>query len=323
LVDIVERREHGGRWWGRTPDGAWFRWSASTNGWEGPAAPPWPEPPPHPNEDAIVAAAMAGGDPPEGVPPPTNRVDAWWNQHFPPFSIRRLLFGLVALPLIGGLLELLWMAMGRGPSLSRYLFVCIAGGGVLATAWLPGMREMAERLQASGALDTRSPWPWRRTRNASPPPPLPPLRTSFKRDCLVALPFTSVMMLVISATVMGLEDTFSLAGLLTNAVAALLSALLIAFRTSVWSIVFVSIVGGLLGGFAVVLLSLMSFSDPSLGGFLVGWAFGTVTAFLFLYPMWRTARNLEARGFRFPMWIMMGGSVLLVTGAALVFLAER
>ena len=324
-VDIVERREHGGTWWGRTSDGAWFRWSATANAWEGPAAPPWPVPPqtpPHPHEEAIVAAAIAAAGPPDGVSRPMNRVDAWWNRHFPPFSIRRLLFGIAALPLIGALQELLWMAMGRDLSLPRYLFVCVAGAGLLASAWLPGMRETAERLRASGAIDTRSPWPWHR-RNASAPTPLPQLRASLKRDFLVALPFTSVMMLVISATVMGLEDTFSPSGLLTNSVAALLSTSLIAFRRSVWSIVLVSIAGGLLGGFAVVLLSIMSFSAPGVGWFLIGWAFGAVMVFVFLYPMWRTVRDLEARGFRFPMWIVMGGSVLLVTGGALVFLAQR
>jgi hypothetical protein len=48
-----------------------------------------------------------------------------------------------------------------------------------------------------------------------------------------------------------------------------------------------------------------------------------VIVFLYAYPLWRGVRDMEARGFRLPMWIVMGCSVLLVSGAALVFLAER
>ena len=111
-----------------------------------------------PEEEAIVAAAMATTAPPEG--PPMNRVDAWWNRTFPPFSKKRLVFGLAALPLVGALQELVIWGVGWKPSLPRYLFVCIAGGLMLSTAFLPGMREMAERLQRANGQ--RSPWTWRR-----------------------------------------------------------------------------------------------------------------------------------------------------------------
>jgi hypothetical protein len=322
-MEIVERREHGGTWWGRDPAGAWHRWNAASNGWDGPLAPPWPpSEQPHPEEASIVARALAtGGDPP---PPPMNRVDAWWNRHFPPFSIRRLVFGLVALPVIAALTELLWVAAGRGFSLPRYLFVCIAGGALLATTQLPGMREMAERLQANGALDARSPWPWsKRTEPRPPLPPLPPLRETFRREFVIGLPFAAAILLVMSLTVGGLDETFSPAGLATIALGTLATAALIAMRRSVWSLVVVSLLGGVLGGFAVVLLGLMTWSDPGLGAFSIGWGLGSVMLFLFAYPMWRRARDLEARGLRLPMWLVMGGSVLLVAGAALVFVAER
>ncbi|HUF60425.1 MAG TPA: hypothetical protein VMR89_13250 [Actinomycetota bacterium] len=322
-MKIVERREHGGIWWGRTPDGAWFRWSAAVNSWEGPLAPPWPEPPRHPNEEAIVAAAIAAGGPSEEVfALPMNRVDAWWNRHFPPFSIRRLVFGLVSLPVIGAVVELLWVLGGREASLPRYLFVCVAGGVLLATAWLPGMRDVAERMQASGAFESRSPWPWRR-RPMAPPPPLPPLRTTFRRDFLVALPFTLVIVLVMTATVTGIRGSFTPGALLNIAVAAVLSALLVGLRTSIWGLVLFSIAGGLLGGLAMALLSMMTFNEPGLGEVMFGWAIGSVILFLYAYPLWRGVRDMEARGFRLPMWIVMGCSVLLVSGAALVFLAER
>lgn len=72
----------------------------------------------------------------------------------------------------------------------------------------------------------------------------------------------------------------------------------------------------------MVFLSAMTLSDPG-GDFLVGWGLGSVLLFVYAYPMWRFVRNLEARGFRLPMWLVMGGSVLLVVGSALVFVAER
>jgi len=253
-----------------------------------------------------------------------NRVDAWWNRHFPPSSTRRLVFGLVALPVTAALTELLWAAAGRGLSLPRYLFVCIAGGALLATTHLPGMREMAERLQANGALDLRPPWRWtRRTEPPPPPPPLSPLRETFRREFVIGLPFAAAILLVMSLTVGGPDDTFSPAGLATVAFGTVATAALVAMRRTVWGLVVFSLVGGVLGGFAMVLVSLMTWSDPGLGQFLIGWGLGSVMLFLFAYPMWRRARDLEARGLRLPMWLLMSGSFLLVSGAALVFLAER
>jgi len=284
-------------------------------------APPWPEPARHPNEDAIVAAAMATAAPPDDVPAPLmNRVDAWWSAKFPPFSTRRLVFGLAALPVIGALQELLlFPAIGWRSSLPRFLFVCIAGGAMLAVAWLPGMREMAERL--AKARGTRSPWRWSREPTTDPPPP--PIETNFRHDFLVALPFAFVIMLVISATVAGLGNTFAPTALVTSTVGAVFTATLVALRTSVWGLVLFSIAGGVLGGFGLVVLSMMTFGQPSWAEFALGWVLGSGVVFAYGYPVWQGLRNLEARGFRLPMWIVMGGSVILVTGAALVFVAER
>ncbi len=319
---IVERREHGGTWWGRTSDDAWFRWNSSSNAWEGPLAPPWPptEPAMTPEEEAaIVAAAMATTAGPEGSP--MNRGDRWWNRTFPPFSKKRLVFGLVMLPLLGGLQELVIWSVGWKPSLPRYLFVCIAGGVMLSVAFTPGMREMAERLQS--ARGSRSPWGWSRRWEPVPlEPSPPPPETNLRRDFLIALPFSLVIVLVMSLTVSGPSDTFAPSALLTNAIAALFTAALVALRTSVWGLALFSIAGGLLGGLFMVLLSAMTFSDPG-GDFLIGWAIGSVLLFLYAFPMWRWLRQLDARGFRLPMWLVMGGSVVLVSGSALVFVAEH
>jgi H+/Cl- antiporter ClcA len=320
-MKIVERREHLGGWWGRDAGGAWYRWNAASSGWDGPLAPPWPPDPPPltPEEEAIVAAAMATAAPPEGAP--MNRVDSWWNRTFPPFSRKRLVFGLAALPVVGALQELVIWGVGWKPSLPRYLFVCIAGGVMLGTAFLPGMREMAERLQR--ARGNRSSWPWQRQPASEPPePPLPPIETNFGRDFLVALPFAVVIIVVMSLTVSGPGGTFAPSALLTNAAAAVFTAALVALRTSVWGLALFSMAGGLLGGLIMLLLSAMTFSDPG-GDFLIGWAIGSVLLFLYAYPMWRGLRNLEARGFRLPMWLMMGGTVVLVSGSALMFVAEH
>lgn len=334
-MDIVERREHGGEWWGRDANGSWHRWNTASDDWDEPGVPPWPpSPAPHPDEVAIVAAAMAAGAATaraigEGPPDPAaadasapmNRIDTRWNREFPPFSKRRLVFGLVALPVIAALQELLFRAIGWRASLPRFLFVCVAGGVLLSIAFLPGMREMAERLQrAQGSR--RTPWPWQRRPPTDPAPPLPPLERRLGHDFLVALPFSITIMLVIGLTVSGPTDTFRPASLLTSGVAALFTAALIALRTSVWGLALFSIAGGLLGGLFLVVLSAMTFSDPS-GDFYLGWAIGSMLLFLYAYPMWRWLRDLEARGFRLPMWIVMGGSTLLVCGAALVFVAEH
>ena len=324
-MKIVERREHEKAWWGRTPDGAWFRWNTASVGWEGPFTPPWPvEPAPlTPEEEAIVAAALATAAPDgvAGTPsePPMNRVDTWWNRTFPPFSKKRLVFGLAVLPVFGAVQELVIQSVGWKPSLPRYLFVCIAGGILLSTAFLPGMREMAERLQRARGT-RRSPWSWRRA--PEPEPPLPPIERNIRHDFLVALPFSFALVLVMSLTVVGPGDTFSPVSLPTNVAAALFTAALVALRTSVWGLALFSIAGGLLGGLVMVILSAMTFSDPG-GDFVIGWAIGSVLLFLYAYPMWRGLRNLEARGFRLPMWIVMGGSVVLVSGSALMFVAEH
>jgi multisubunit Na+/H+ antiporter MnhB subunit len=322
-MGIVERREHEGAWWGRDASGVWYRWSTASGSWDGPLAPPWPpEPPPlTPEEEAIVAAALATTASPEG--PPMNRVDTWWNRTFPPFSKKRLVFGLAALPVVSALQELVIWVIGRRPSLPRYLFVCIAGGVMLSVAFLPGMRDIAERLAKARTSTNRSMWPWRRSGEAAPPPePVPQIERNFGRDFLIALPFAVVIILVMSLTVAGPGDTFAPRAILTNTLAALFTAALVALRTSVWGLALFSIAGGLLGGLFLVLLSAMTFSDPG-GDFLVGWAIGSVLLFLYAYPMWRWMRNLEARGFRLPMWIVMGGSVVLISGSALMFIAEH
>jgi hypothetical protein len=116
-MKIVERREHGGIWWGGTPDGSWFRWSTATTGWEGPLPPPWP----------VISAVMEPSD-----------------------------------------------------------------------VFTPGL-------------------------------------------------------------------------ILTDALAAVFTATLLALRTSVWGLALFSSVGGLLGGFAMVLVTVMTFSDPGGVDFLLGW----------------------------------------------------
>lgn len=131
-----------------------------------------------------------------------------------------------------------------------------------------------------------------------------------------------MVVLVFSLTVAGPRETFAPSALLTNALAVLVTAALVALRTSVFGLVLFSIAGGLLGGLFMVLLSAMTFSDPG-GDFLIGWAIGSVLFFLYAFPMWRWIRHLEARGFRLPMWLVMGGTVVLVSGSALMFIADH
>lgn len=305
-MKIVERREHDNAWWGRTPDNAWFRWSTASAGWEGPFDPPWaPSGAPDPTERP-GSAALAESVAPD---PPRNPVDAWWNRVFPPFSIRRLAFFLGVLPVMAGLQELIVGASGHDPSLSRFLFVCLAGGALLASAWLPGMRKYAEALRPS--------------RSAADLHDRDMPRTSFGKDLLVALPFAFLIVLIVHLVTVGPTETFTGPSLATVAVASTAASVMIALRSSVWSLVLFSAIGGVLGGLAVVFLSVMTFSGTGWVEFAVGWILGSILLFTYAYPVWGGLRNMEARGVRLPMWIVMGGSVIVVSGAALMFVFER
>jgi hypothetical protein len=309
-MKIVERREHDNEWWGRTPDGAWFRWSTTSAGWAGPFNPPWaPSSAPDPVESP-KPAAQGVPEFEESPPRPRNPVDAWWNRVFPPFSIRRLVFFLGALPVVAGLQELIVGASGRDPSLPRFLFVCLAGGGLLASAWLPGMRKYAQAVL-------------RRSRSTAESQNVEMPRTSFGKDLLVALPFAFLIVLIVHLVTIGPDETFTGPSLATVAVASTAASLMIALRSSVWSLVLFSVVGGVLGGLAVVFLSVMTFSGTGWVEFAVGWILGSILLFTYAYPVWRGLRNMEARGVRLPMWIVMGGSVIVVSGAALMFVFER
>jgi hypothetical protein len=308
-MKIVERREHDNAWWGRTPNGAWFRWSTASVRWEGPFDPPWPpsgEPAPR---DGSWLAEQTAPELDEPAARPSNPVDAWWNRVFPPFSIRRLAFFLGALPVVAGLQELILRASGRGPSLPRFLFVCLAGGLLLASAWLPGMRKYAKALMPSSSAAEMQ--------NADVP------RRSFRKDLLVALPFAFLIVLIVHLVSVGPSETFTGQSLMSVAVSSAAASVMIALRSSVWSLVLFSVVGGLLGGLAIVFLSLMTFSDTGWVEFAAGWVLGSILVFAYAYPCWRGLRDMEARGFRLPMWIVMGGSVVLVSGAALMFVFER
>lgn len=308
-MKIVERREHDNGWWGRTPDGAWFRWSTASAGWEGPFTPPWaPSGEPQPIERPRHAAQTAP-ESEESLPRPLNPVDVWWNRMFPPFSSRRLVFGLGALPVIAALQELVLGASGHDPSLPRFLFVCLAGGGLLATAWLPGMRKYALALRPS--------------RSTAETQDLDMPRTSFRKDLLVALPFAFLIVLIVHLVTAGPSETFTGPSLASVTVASTVASMMIALRSSTWSLVLFSVLGGVLGGFAVVFLSLMTFSGTGWVEFAGGWVLGSVVLFAYAYPVWRGLRNMEARGFRLPLWIVMGGSVILVSGASLMFVFER
>jgi hypothetical protein len=308
-MKIVERREHDNAWWGRTPDGAWFRWSTVSAGWEGPFTPPWaPSGVPDPVEPPKLAA-QAGPEFEESPPPLRNPVDVWWNRVFPPFSIRRLAFLLGVLPVMAGLQELIVGASGRDASPPRFLFVCLAGGALLASAWLPGMRKYAKALRPSRATAE--------VKDLNLP------RTSFGKDLFVALPFAFLIVLIVHLVTIGPSEAFTGQSLAAVAVASAAASVMIALRSSVWSLVLFSVVGGVLGGLAVVFLNLMTFSGTGWVEFAVGWILGSILLFTYAYPVWRGLRNMEARGVRLPMWIVMGGSVILVSGAALMFVFER
>jgi hypothetical protein len=299
-----ERREHDGTWWGRRQDGSWMRWNTLANDWEGPLRPPWAD-----REPAPIGSVPPSADEPRGS---RSRIDAWWNRRYPPLSRRRLAFLLALVPVAAALSELCWVAAGLRASLARYVLVCLAVGGTLASAFSSTLRPYAERLQR--ILPNPGP-----ARELPPPAPLPP--RSFWKDLLIAIPFSLAIFLVMGLTVGDPSEALSPRTIAWYLAGAVVTALVVALRSSVWGLVLFSAIGGVLGAMAMAFLSMMTFSEPS--GLWLGWVGGAVVVFVFAWPVWGCLRRLEAQGFALPMWFVMSGATLLVAGSAVVFAIDR
>jgi hypothetical protein len=251
--------------------------------------------------------------PPEG--PPEDRltgrtgIDAWWNRTFPPNSVRRLLFGIAAIPLVAGLHALYQAVRGRDVSFGGYAFVAILGGIILSFIWFAAFRRPGSAPGEAPILADR-----------------PDRGSRWARDFLVAFPFALGVVLVVG---MVTGNGFDLASVAGSLVSAVLISLIVALRHSVWSVILFSLLAG--AGVALVLELFLFFLGGTPGLFLT-WILSSLFVFLWAMPPWMNLRSAARGPFRrgpsdphlrtvrqIPLWVIMAGTLILVVGWAISF----
>jgi hypothetical protein len=246
--------------------------------------------------------------PPEDRLTGRNRIDAWWNRTFPPYSVRRLLFGIVAIPLVAGVHALYQTVRGRDGSFGEYAFVAILGGIILAFIWFAAFRRPGSAPGEAILADR------------------PDRGSLWARDFLVAFPFALGVVLVVGMVTGNGFDQASVAGSLVSAV---LISLIVALRRSVWSVILFSLLAG--AGVALVLELFLFFLGGTPGLFLT-WILSSLFVFLWAMPSWMQLRSAARGPFRrgpsdphpgtlpeIPLWVIMAGTLILVVGWAISF----
>jgi hypothetical protein len=244
-------------------------------------------------------------------PFPRTPLDAWWTRRFPPNSRARLVFVLIAFPIVGAIYALWKHYQGEGMSLAQYLFVSITGDVLIAFLWISGaLRPSGQGGQAAT--------------------PTAPPRRSPARDFLVALPFSFAAALVVSLVTGGLDGST----VVVSVIAGLAIALLVALRRSIWSVVIFSL---LVGFGAAVFLQLFLLFMGGESSFVGVWMVASLFVFAWALPCWLAVRRGRF-GFlrRFPLpdapssrgaasasepplWILMTGTLILVVASAIFF----
>jgi hypothetical protein len=236
-------------------------------------------------------------------------LDAWWNRTFPPYSVRRLLFGIAAIPLVAGVHALYQAVRGRDVSFGDYAFAAILGGIILSFIWFSAFRRTGSAQSGAPILADRS----------DP-------GSRWARDFLVAFPFALGIVLVIG---MVTGNGFDLASMAGSLVSAILISLIVALRRSVWSVILFSLLAG--AGVALVLELFLFFLGGTPGLFLT-WILSSLFMFLWAMPSWMRLRSAARGPFRqgpsdpqlrtirqIPLWVIMAGTLILVVGWAISF----
>jgi hypothetical protein len=306
-MNLVRRVERDGHWWAERADGSWLRWSPERGGWEGPLEPSWM------GEEAggsvtLVVPGSPGASPDDRLTGRT-RIDAWWNRAFPPYSVRRLLFGIAAIPLVAGVHALYQAVRGRDVSFGDHAFVAILGGIILSFIWFAAFRRPGPAPSEAPILADR-----------------PDPGSRWARDFLVVFPFALGVVLVIG---MLTGNGFDLASMAGSLVSAVLISLIVALRRSVWSVILFSFLAG--AGVALVLELFLFFLGGAPGLFLT-WILSSLFAFLWAMPSWLQLRSAARGPFRqgpsdphpgtirqIPLWVSMAGTLILVVGWAISF----
>jgi hypothetical protein len=239
---------------------------------------------------------------------PANPVDRWFVRTFPPYSRRRLLFGLAALPVVGLFVLFGRRIMGGGSSVGVYVFAVLTAAVLLTLIWF-------------GAATTRDRHP---ARNARPPRPDRPAGVTFwgqsrpfRMDDFLIGSGVLFVDLTLFWLIAGLQGSVGEA-IAVAAPAALLGSLMWQLRGSVAGIVLVSVVLGFPVGLTLTLFGAVMGKESSL---LWGWLIGCGLVLLFALPYWFDLRR-RPRASRFanvevPAWVWWTGISVLVLSSAL------
>jgi hypothetical protein len=239
-----------------------------------------------------------------------NAVDEWWNRAFPAHSPRRLLFFLTAYPLIGLLVEAGMGVLFRqlpddfgvgllhgGFSWLRYSVLTLSGMALIAFLWFSGT------LHGTTAAPPREP---RRDHE-----PLHAYRPSWA-DFATGLPFGIACVLLL---LWAIEEPFTPITVAVSVAGGVLVSACVVLRNTIWAPILVSLAGGAVIGLFLMLLS-MFMSGPQ--GFLANWAIGSLIVAAFMVPTWHAQCASLASRIDLPIWVLMGGMVILVAGAAVL-----
>jgi hypothetical protein len=256
-------------------------------------------------------------------------LDAWWNRKFPPFSLRRYVFGLAALPPITALVALVNHLRGRNWPFAVYVFSAVATACILGLAFLAPRRwasssrpsaapghDPIPNAAGSGERPSGSiqPTPWQ------PASPVTSARPDWRKELATDVPIAIGGNLLLMAVMTGPGETGWMQ-LGVGSLSGLLVAFVFALRRSVVSVVLVS----LAFGFAPALLLQIFTSVWGSSHDLLGtWLLCSAVVFVFAFPIWMQFRDGTRRlpkglpSFSIPAWVYLAVSYAFAVGAAIV-----
>jgi hypothetical protein len=226
---------------------------------------------------------------------------------FPPYSGRRLLFGLAALPVVGLLVALGHRMAGGQFSLGLYVFATVTAAVILALVWF----GVATRRGRPSGVARRAHRP-----GGAPSATIPWGSGGFRfGDFLVgtAVLFADITLFwLIAGMDESLPEVIAIA-----APAAALASLMWHLRGSVAGVLLLSVVVGFPVGLTLTMFGAVMGNETSL---LQGWLIGSGLVLVFALPYWWDLRRRQQAS-RFPTidvpaWVWWTGISVLMMSAA-------
>jgi hypothetical protein len=209
---------------------------------------------------------------------PGNPIDRWFVRTLPPYSRRRLLFGLAALPVVGLVVLFARRIVGGGSGVAIYVFAALTAAGLLTLVWFGALAKRGRRPAREGRRHRPGVW--------SAPTASGPARRFRAADVMVGsgILFVDLTLFWIIADLHGsLPEEIAVA-----APAALLGSLMWQLRGSVAGIVLLSVVVGFPVGLTLTLFGAVVGKESSL---LLAWLIGSGLVLVFALPYWWDLRG--------------------------------